>query len=123
MKQAGLNGQVSIKSVASGQPSGTVASTKPAVGSVASSGTTVIIYVSKGGMSVVPDVSGKSVSDATATLLAAGFSAVSAPQASQTQFFQHSATIPKGMVVGTDPAAGSSAQGAGAVLLIISLGP
>ncbi|MDE2408798.1 MAG: transglycosylase domain-containing protein [Actinomycetales bacterium] len=123
MKQAGLNGQVSIKSVASGQPSGTVASTKPAVGSVASSGTTVIIYVSKGGMSVVPDVSGKSVSDATATLLAAGFSAVSAPQSSQTQFFQHSATIPKGMVVGTDPAAGSSAQGAGAVLLIISLGP
>ncbi|MEY2945807.1 MAG: hypothetical protein RL243_567, partial [Actinomycetota bacterium] len=40
-----------------------------------------------------------------------------------TQFFQHSATIPKGMVMGTDPAAGTSAQGTGAVLLVISLGP
>ena len=123
MQQAGLYGQISVKQVASGQPQGTVASTAPAGGTSVSSGTTVIIYVSKGGLSVVPDVSGKTVADATAALLAAGFSAVSTPQASQSQFFVHSTTIPKGNVVSTDPAAGTSAQGTGAVLLIISSGP
>ena len=123
MQAAGLYGQISVKQVASGQPTGTVASTKPAAGTVVSSGTTVVIYVSKGGQSVVPDVSGKTVADATAALLAAGFSAVSAPQPSQTQFFQHSTTVPKGNVIGTDPPAGSPAAGTGAVLLIISQGP
>lgn len=123
MQAAGLAGQISVKQVASGQATGTVASTKPASGQVVSSGTTVIIYISKGGQSVVPDVTGKSVADATAALLAAGFSAVTAPQPSQTQFYQKSATVPKGFVIGTNPPAGSSAAGAGALLLIISLGP
>jgi hypothetical protein len=123
MQAAGLYGQISVKQVASGQAVGTVASTKPAIGQVVSSGTTVVIYISKGGQSVVPDVTGKSVADATAVLLAAGFSAVTAPQPSQTQFYQKSATVPKGYVVGTNPPAGSSAAGAGALLLIISLGP
>ncbi len=123
MQAAGLAGQISVKQVASGQPAGTVASTSPAAGQVVSSGTTVTIYVSKGGQSIVPDVSGKSVADATAALLAAGFSAVTAPQPSQAQFYQHSATVPKGNVIGTNPPAGTAAAGAGALLLIISLGP
>jgi membrane peptidoglycan carboxypeptidase len=123
MQAAGLLGQISVKTVASGQPSGTVGSTKPAIGALVSEGTTVTIYVSKGGQSTVPDVSGKSVADATSALLAAGFSAVSAPQPSQTQFYQHSTTVPKGNVIGTNPPAGTAAAGTGAVLLIISLGP
>jgi beta-lactam-binding protein with PASTA domain len=83
----------------------------------------VKIYISKGGNAPVPDVAGLTVAAAKAKLLAAGFSAVSEPQASQGQFFVKSSTIPKGYVVGTDPAAGTSAAGNGAILLIISAGP
>jgi beta-lactam-binding protein with PASTA domain len=63
------------------------------------------------------------VSAAKAALLQAGFAAVSEPQASQTQFFVKSSTVPKGDVVGTNPAAGSPAASTGAILLIISTGP
>jgi membrane peptidoglycan carboxypeptidase len=123
IQAAGLYPKISVKSVTSGQPKGTVAYTVPAEGKSVTSGKQVVIYVSKGGTLVVPNVAGKSVSDATATLLAAGYAAVSAPQPSQTQFFVKSPTIPKGMVVGTDPAAGTAAPGTGAILLIISTGP
>lgn len=123
VQSAGLYPKISVKTVSSGQPKGTVAYTVPAEGKAVSSGKQVVIYVSKGGTLVVPNVAGKSISDATATLLAAGYAAVSAPQPSQTQFFVKSPTIPKGMVVGTDPAAGTAAPGTGAILLIISTGP
>jgi beta-lactam-binding protein with PASTA domain len=79
--------------------------------------------VSAGGAETVPDVAGMSVTNAKSTLLSAGFSAVSEPQPSQGQFFVNHPTIPKGRVVGTDPAAGSAADKAGAILLIISSGP
>ena len=119
----GLNAKVSVKTVASAQPSGTVAKTVPGAGQVIPIGSQVVIYVSAGGQTAVPDVSGKSVADAKAILLNAGFSAVSEPQASQGQFFVHSPTVPKGNVVSTDPPAGTQAAGAGAILLIISSGP
>jgi len=123
IEAAGLNAKISLRQMPSGQPIGTVAYTRPSGGSTAISGGQVVIYVSSGGQTVIPDVSGKSVSDAKAILLAAGFSAVSEPQASQGQYFVHSATVPKGYVVSTAPPAGTSAQGAGAILLIISTGP
>jgi beta-lactam-binding protein with PASTA domain len=82
-----------------------------------------LIYISKGGTLKVPDVAGMSVVDAKSTLLAAGFAAVSEPQPSQTQFFVQSDTIPAGFVVGTTPAAGTSATATGAILLILSTGP
>jgi membrane peptidoglycan carboxypeptidase len=123
IQAAGLYPKISVKSVVSGQAKGTVAYTVPAEGKSVSNGKQVVIYVSKGGTLVVPNVAGKSVTDATAALLAAGYAAVSAPQPSQTQFFVKSTTIPKGMVVGTDPAAGTAAPGTGAILLIISTGP
>jgi len=123
IESAGLNAKISLRQMSSGQPVGTVAYTKPAGGTVISSGTQVVIYVSSGGVTVVPDVSGKSVADAKAILLAAGFSAVSEPQASQGQFFVHSSTVPKGYVVSTNPPAGTQAQGTGAILLVISSGP
>jgi membrane peptidoglycan carboxypeptidase len=123
IETAGLNAKISLRQMPSGQPVGTVAYTRPSGGTTVSSGTQVVIYVSSGGQTIVPDVSGKSVSDAKAALLAAGFSAVSEPQASQSQYFVHSATVPKGYVVSTTPPAGTSAQGAGAILLIISTGP
>jgi membrane peptidoglycan carboxypeptidase len=123
IKTALLSGTIVVKQVASPQPAGTVAYTRPAAGKAAPQGSTVSIYVSKGGGSVVPSVAGMSVLNAKATLLQAGFAAVSEPQASQTQFFVKSPTVPKGMVIGTDPAAGTPAASTGAILLIISTGP
>jgi membrane peptidoglycan carboxypeptidase len=118
-----LNAAIVVKTVSSSSPPGTVAYTRPAVGSVVPRGTQIKIYVSKGGNTVVPDVAGLSVSAAKAKLLAAGFAAVSEPQPSQGQYFVKSPTIAKGLVVGTDPASGTSAPGSGAILLYISSGP
>jgi membrane peptidoglycan carboxypeptidase len=119
----GLNANIIAKQVISSQPVGTVAWTTPHGGREIARGSQVKIYVSKGGSSVVPNVEGLSVLDAKTVLLNAGFSAVSTPVASQSQFFQHSATVPAGNVVSTLPAAGSTASAAGAILLILSSGP
>jgi serine/threonine-protein kinase len=118
-----LNGSIVVKQISSPQPAGTVAYTRPAAGTAVASGSQVKIYVSKGGGATVPNVAGMSVVNAKATLLQAGFPAVSEPQPTQSQFFVKSPTIPKGMVVGTDPAAGTPAASTGAILLIISAGP
>ena len=123
IKIGDLNFAIVTTPVSSAQPAGTVAYTRPAAGASVPRGTQVKIYISRGGNSTVPDVAGLTVAAAKAKLLAAGFSAVSEPQPSQTQFFVKSPSIAKGLVVGTDPAAGSSAAGNGAILLIISAGP
>jgi membrane peptidoglycan carboxypeptidase len=120
---AGLNANIKVKQVVSTQPVGTVAWTSPRFGKTLAKGTQVKIYVSKGGSSVVPDVTGMTVADAKAALLAEGFAAVSTPQASQGQYFQHSASVPAGNVVATLPGAGATASADSAILLIISLGP
>jgi membrane peptidoglycan carboxypeptidase len=118
-----LNAKIVVQQVNSSQPVGTVAGTQPRPGKAVALGTLVKIYVSKGGSSIVPDVSNMTVGDAKNTLLAAGFAAVSVPQASQTQYYQHSATVPAGNVIATLPAAGTTASSDGAILLIISAGP
>ncbi len=118
-----LNAAVVVGQVTSSAPAGTVAYTRPAAGAVVPRGTQIKIFVSKGGNTVVPDVAGLSVAAAKAKLLAAGFAAVSEPQPSQTQYFVKSTTVAKGLVTGTDPAAGTSAPGTGAILLYISSGP
>lgn len=118
-----LNAAIMVTPVTSSVPPGTVAYTRPALGTVVPRGTQIKIYVSKGGNTVVPDVAGLTVAAAKAKLLAAGFAAVSEPQPSQAQYFVKSPTIPKGYVVGTDPAVGTSAPGSGAILLLISSGP
>jgi len=63
------------------------------------------------------------VDKAKAALLAAGFSAVNVPQASQGQFYLHSPTVAKGLVVSTIPAAGTASDSTAAILLEISAGP
>jgi membrane peptidoglycan carboxypeptidase len=123
LRDAGLAAQISGSQVLSSNPPGTVASADHATGAQLPRGTLVTISLSRGGTVTVPDVAGLSIADATSRLLSYGFSAVSAPQPSQTQYFVHSSTVPDGMVVGTNPAAGSSADALGAVLLIISKGP
>lgn len=123
LRDAGLGAQISGNQVLSSNPPGTVAAADYATGAQLPRGTLVTISLSRGGTVSVPDVAGLSIADATSRLLASGFSAVSAPQPSQTQYFVFSSTVPDGMVVGTNPAAGSSADALGAVLLIISKGP
>ncbi len=123
LRDAGLAAQISASQVLSSNPPGTVAAADHATGAQLPRGTLVTISLSRGGTVAVPDVAGLSIADATARLLSYGFSAVSAPQPSQGQYFVHSSTVPDGMVVGTNPPAGSSADALGAVLLIISKGP
>ncbi len=119
----GLSAKVVVTPVGSIQPKGTVAKTVPAAGSVVPIGRQVLIYVSAGGSIIVPDVSGMTVDQAKAALLAAGFSAVNVPQPSQGQFYLKSPTVPKGSVVATIPAAGTASSSAAAILLEISSGP
>ena len=123
LKTAGFNPTIVTTQVAGSTPAGTVAYTRPSANSSTAAGTQVRIYVSKGGSVSVPNVTGMTVANAKATLLAAGYAAVSEPQASQTQYFQKSATVAKGNVIGTDPAAGTAASVNSAILLIISTGP
>ena len=123
LKTAGFNPTIVTTQVAGSTPAGTVAYTRPSANSSTAAGTQVRIYVSKGGSVTVPNVAGMTVANAKATLLAAGYAAVSEPQPSQTQYFQKSATVPKGNVIGTDPAAGTAASVNSAILLIISTGP
>jgi beta-lactam-binding protein with PASTA domain len=120
-----LNSAIIVQPILSDKPAGQVANTFPRPGAVVPSGTTVKIYVSKGGKVRIPSagVIGESKATAKATLLALGFAAVSEPQPSQSQYFQHSATIPAGNVIGTTPKVGSLAGIDTAILLIISSGP
>ena len=120
-----LNAAIQTTTVLSPLPAGQIAYTRPAAGQVVPSGSQIKIYVSKGGKVKIPSagVVGESPTKAKATLLALGFAAVSEPQPSQTQYFQHSATIPAGAVIGTTPAVGSVVSTASAILLIISSGP
>ena len=119
----GLNSMIIQSMVGSIRPAGTVAYTIPKSLESVPSGTVVKIYVSKGGYTVVPDVRGKSVADATKILNDAGFPTVSVPQPSQAQFNLNDPVVPQGMVVGTLPAAGRAVNSSSAILLLISKGP
>jgi membrane peptidoglycan carboxypeptidase len=123
VKIAGLSVKIAKTQVLSLNPIGTIAYADYEAGTEVIRGSLVTLYISKGGEVVVPDVSGLTVAEAKAKLLAEGFSAVSEPVASQSQFFVTSATIPAGNVVSTSPGPGTPAEGLGAILLIISKGP
>lgn len=60
--------------VDSSEPAGTVARTNPEGGTQTSEGTEVVIHLSKGNLSKVPDVKGESARNAAGLLMAAGFS-------------------------------------------------
>ena len=120
---ADLNAKIMINAVSSTKPAGTVAYVKPKAGSSVPRGTMVMIYISKGGLTKIPDVRGMTTAEATATLNSAGFPTVSIPQPSQAQFFVKDPAIEAGKVVGTMPAAGKSVASSSAILLLISEGP
>jgi membrane peptidoglycan carboxypeptidase len=120
---ADLNAKIMVAPVASTKPAGTVAYINPKAGTVIPRGSMIRIYISKGGLTKLPNVKGMTVADATAAINAAGFPTVSVPQPSQTQLFVNDPTIPIGNVVGTLPAGGKSVPSSSAILLIISKGP
>lgn len=123
VKAAGLAVKIAKKQVLSLAPVGTVAYADYEAGEEIPRGSLVTLYVSAGGEVVVPDVFNTTVAEARRILLEAGFIAVAEPQASQTEYFQYSNTVPEGMVIGTNPPMGTPAEGVAAVLLIISKGP
>ncbi len=109
----GVVGQGSSATV----PAGIVMSQNPVADVMMPPGTAVDFTVSKGPQSVaIPNVAGRTQSDAQATLTGAGFSVGNVTQV-------WSATVPKGTVVSQDPAAGVVMIPGTAVNLFVSKGP
>jgi serine/threonine-protein kinase len=97
-------------------PAGRVIGTRPAAGTVLSDNRRVTLLVSVGKPKVeVPQVAGRTLRDAEAALAAAHL------EARRERVFDDN--IPKGLAVGTDPAAGSSATWGSTVTLKVSKGP
>ncbi|MGI8413396.1 MAG: Stk1 family PASTA domain-containing Ser/Thr kinase [Solirubrobacteraceae bacterium] len=102
---------------ASGQfPAGQVTRTDPTAGTTPPVGTPVTIFVSSGkAAAAVPDVTGQSRADATATLQAAGFKVAASTQTSS--------TVTAGNVTSQDPAGGSNAPAGSVVAIVVAGAP
>ncbi|MFI1918764.1 Stk1 family PASTA domain-containing Ser/Thr kinase [Nocardia sp. NPDC020380] len=102
--------------IGSTAPKGTVAKVDPAPGTVLPANAMVQIYKSKGSQPVkIPDVRGKTEDEARAALQRAGLTVGS----TRAEFNDR---VKGGAVIGTDPAAGSSAQSGDSVVLITNSG-
>ncbi len=100
--------------VASTAPKGSVAQLNPVPGTVLPAGAEVKVFRSKGSVRVtMPDVSGKSVDEAKSELQSVGITV----QDTRTQF---DARMTADQVIGTDPAAGTTALSGSTVTLIVS---
>jgi beta-lactam-binding protein with PASTA domain len=103
-----------LKQVPSKEAPGTVVAQTPAAGETAKPGSKVVLDVAKSTTSAaVPDVSGQSVQDASATLKQAGLGATVA---------QVPSSQPKGTVVAQSPAAGAKVASGTPVRLNVSKG-
>lgn len=95
---------------------GKIISTDPAAGTTVNEGTKVTIYVSKGSEKVkVPDVVGKSSSDAQSTIIGQGL-LVSVTE-------DYSDTVEKGKVISTNPVSGTKVDKGATISIVVSLGP
>jgi len=118
VKLAGFSAGVELESVPSSQPIGTVAYTVPAAGESVAKGTLVKIFISSGGATLMPDVSGMDMDVAAGILESLGL-ITSLPQPSQGWLYNKcNPALPEGVVFGTDPAAGTDVANASAVVLI-----
>lgn len=99
-------------------PAGSVISQDPAAGTMVDSGTNVNIVVSTGpdapATVPVPDVAGKSAADGQAELEAAGFTVTTEEQASE--------TVEAGLIIETNPSAGTEVAAGTDVKMIVSSG-
>jgi beta-lactam-binding protein with PASTA domain/predicted Ser/Thr protein kinase len=115
LRQAGFDPVASLASSAT-VPSGLVISQSPQAGSAAKKGARVSIVVSQGPASAaLVDVDGQSAAHAAALLSKAGFKPTTKAQAS--------ATVKTGVVIATEPPAGTELQVGSAVTLLVSSGP
>ncbi|MCU4186120.1 Stk1 family PASTA domain-containing Ser/Thr kinase [Acidiferrimicrobium sp. IK] len=95
---------------------GLVISSSPAAGTSTSTTTPIVLTYSTGPTSVqIPNVTNQTQDAATTTLRAAGFQVTVGPS-------QNSSTIPAGIVISTNPAAGQQAPKGSSVQLILSSG-
>jgi serine/threonine-protein kinase len=115
LRQAGLNPVASLASSAA-VPSGLVVSQSPQAGDDAKKGARVGIVVSQGPASAaLTDVDGLSAATAAAQLRKAGFKPTSKAQASS--------SVKTGLVIATEPPAGTEIQVGSSVTLLVSSGP
>jgi beta-lactam-binding protein with PASTA domain len=104
--------------VSSIKPPGAVAYTNPAAGESLPRGSLIDVYISAGGIAIMPEVRGLPLNDATAVLVSLGFT-VSLPQPSQARLYNRcDPLLAEGTAFGTDPAAGSEVQSGSAIVLI-----
>ncbi len=115
LRQAGLNPVASLASSAT-VPSGLVVSQSPQAGDDAKKGARVNIVVSQGPASAaLTDVDGLSADKAAAQLRKAGFKPTTKAQASS--------SVKTGLVIATEPPAGTEIQVGSSVTLLVSSGP
>jgi eukaryotic-like serine/threonine-protein kinase len=115
LRQAGLNPVASLASSAT-VPSGLVVSQSPQAGDDAKKGARVGIVVSQGPASAaLTDVDGLSTATAAAQLRKAGFKPTTKAQASS--------SVKTGLVIATEPPAGTEIQVGSSVTLLVSSGP
>ncbi|MEU0545183.1 Stk1 family PASTA domain-containing Ser/Thr kinase [Nocardia sp. NPDC005978] len=115
IKDAGLT-PVDAGEVGSAAAKGTVAKVDPAPGTILPAGANVKVFRSKGSLPVkLPDLSGKSETDARAVLEKAGLTVGGI----RNEFHPK---IKSGEVISTDPAAGSTVESGSAVTLILNNG-
>jgi serine/threonine-protein kinase len=94
---------------------GLVVGTNPPAGTAAARGATVEIQVSAGSnTTAVPDVTSQPEAQARATLEGAGFAVTTTPQPSD--------TVAPGLVIGTNPAAGTMAPNGSTITVMVSGG-
>ncbi len=111
--KAGL--KVETVSRAGDDPAGVVMNQQPNAGVWSKDGSSIRLVVSKGPPAVlIPDVSKLSVADATKALQDLGFTV--SPQT------PYNDTVPKGSVIGTDPAAGKGLKAESGIALLVSNG-
>jgi serine/threonine-protein kinase len=107
--------------VDSNLPPGTIVSTDPGAGAQVPKaapgqpGPTVTVNVAREPNVPIPDVSGQDPTTATNNLTAAGMQAQTVSQASD--------SVPKGLVIGTNPAAGTPVPKGTTVQVLVSTGP
>ncbi len=97
-------------------PTGQVVGSTPPAGTIVAKGSHVSVVVSSGpGVIGLPDVNGKSSSEAVKILRENGFQPTTQSQASE--------SVEKGRVISTDPAAGIEVQVGSPVTVLVSSGP
>jgi beta-lactam-binding protein with PASTA domain len=115
LKGEGLKDTVKI--VQGGEAAGVVLTQSPSAGSSVAPGTTIILTSSNGsGLPVVPNVAGQTEAKAKSILYAAGFAVKDDTET-------HSPTVANGLVISTNPAAGTAVPANSSIALTVSTGP